>query len=77
MINKSHEQYTEPFINVHGKTGAAQVESTLARLGFCRTAPMGGRMHRYPSCDFKCNVYNSCTDRQELDSMPHDHGNDS
>lgn len=47
----------------HGKTVAAQVKSTLARLGFCRTAPMGGRVYRCPSCDFKCTVYNSCTDR--------------
>jgi hypothetical protein len=57
------KQYTEPFMLEHGKTVAAQVKSTLARLGFCRTAPMGGRVYRCPSCDFKCNVYNSCTDR--------------
>lgn len=57
------KQYTEPFMLEHGKTVAAQVESTLARLGFCRTAPMGGRVYRCPSCDFKCSVYNSCTDR--------------
>ena len=57
------KQYTDPFINEHGKTVAAQVKSTLARLGFCRTAPMGGRVYRCTSCDFKCNIYNSCTDR--------------
>jgi len=45
------KQYTEPFILKYGKTVAAQVESTLARLGFCRTAPMGGRVYRCPSCD--------------------------
>jgi hypothetical protein len=57
------KQYTEPFIAKHGRTTASQVASTLARLGFCRTAPMGGREYRCPSCETKCHVYNSCTDR--------------
>ena len=57
------KQYTQPFMLEYGKTVAAQVESTLARIGFCRTAPMGGRVYRCPNCDFKCSVYNSCTDR--------------
>ena len=57
------KQYAEPFMLEHGKTVAAQVKSTLARLGFCRTAPMGGRVYRCSGCDYKCHVYNSCTDR--------------
>jgi Putative transposase/Transposase zinc-binding domain len=57
------KQYTQPFMLEHGSTIAAQVKSTLARLGFCRTASMGGRLLRCSVCDYQCNIYNSCTDR--------------
>jgi len=42
---------------------AFQVASTLGRIGFCRTPSMGGRIYECTSCDYKCPVYNSCTDR--------------
>ena len=35
----------------------------MLRIGFCRTAPMKGRVYRCPSCDSTVSVYNSCTDR--------------
>jgi len=56
MSIRTIDSYTEPFIAKHGKTTASQVASTLARLGFCRTAPMGGREYRCPSCETKCHV---------------------
>lgn len=57
------KQYTEPFIRKHHQTVSAQVASTLGRIGFCRTPAMGGRTYKCTSCDSKCYVYNSCTDR--------------
>ena len=54
---------TEPFIKQHHPHLSGPVESTLGRIGFCRTAPMKGRVYRCPRCDSKVQVYNSCTDR--------------
>ena len=42
---------------------AAHVESTLARLGHCRTAVLGGHTYRCQQCGEKVSVYNSCSDR--------------
>ena len=40
-----------------------QVQSTLAKLELCRTAPLGGHKYRCDPCDYECCVYNSCGDR--------------
>jgi len=57
------KRYTEPFVaRYHGRL-ATHVESTLLRLGFCRTAAMKGRTYRCVRCDSTVNLYNSCTDR--------------
>ena len=42
---------------------SCHVESTLLRVGFCRTAAMNGRVHHCPRCDATVPLYNSCTDR--------------
>ncbi len=39
------------------------MESTLRRIGFCRTAALKGRLYRCPSCQTEINIYNSCSDR--------------
>ena len=39
------------------------VESTLVRLGFCRTADLGSRDYKCNSCSYNRTVYNSCGDR--------------
>ena len=57
------EQFTPEFIDTYRPGIAAQVESTLARLGFCRTAAMGGRTYGCRTCDSRVSVYNSCADR--------------
>lgn len=57
------KQYTATFIERDHDRLSSHVESTLLRIGFCRTAPMKGRVYRCPSCDSKVPVYNSCTDR--------------
>jgi len=55
--------YTPDLISKYRPVLAQQVESTLARIGFCRTAPMGGRTYQCPRCERKASMYNSCTDR--------------
>jgi len=40
-----------------------QVQSTLAKLELCRTAPLGGHKYRCEPCDYECCIYNSCGDR--------------
>ena len=57
------KQYTEPFVERYHDRLSCHVESTLLRIGFCRTAAMNGRMYHCPSCDSKVPLYNSCTDR--------------
>ena len=57
------KRYTPAFIAKHRPHIAAQVRSTLARIGFCRTAPLGGRTYQCQSCKSEIPVYNSCTDR--------------
>jgi hypothetical protein len=57
------KQYTEPFVERYYDHLSCHVESTLLRIGFCRTAPMNGRVYRCPNCDSKAILYNSCTDR--------------
>jgi hypothetical protein len=57
------KQHTESFVERYYGHLSCHVESTLLRIGFCRTAPMKGRVYRCPSCDSKVPVYNSCTDR--------------
>ena len=39
------------------------MSSTLARIGFCRTAALGGRTYQCQQCYWKVSIYNSCTDR--------------
>lgn len=39
------------------------MSSTLARIGFCRTAPLGGRTYECHSCKSQVSIYNSCSDR--------------
>lgn len=57
------KRYTPEFIDKYRPTLSRQVESTLARLGFCRTAPLGGRTYACNQCRTKISLYNSCTDR--------------
>lgn len=57
------KQYTEPFVERYHHRLSSHVESTLLRIGFCRTAPLKGRKYRCPKCDSTVPVYNSCTDR--------------
>jgi hypothetical protein len=57
------KHYTEPFVKRHYPHLSCHVESTLLRIGFCRTPPMKGRVYQCPSCDSKVPLYNSCTDR--------------
>jgi len=40
-----------------------QVQSTLAKLSLCRTAPLGGHQYRCRDCEHVTTVYNSCGDR--------------
>jgi hypothetical protein len=57
------KRYTPAFLAKHRPQIAAQVESTLTRIGFCRTAPLGGRTYQCQRCHAKVSQYNSCTDR--------------
>ena len=57
------KRFTPAFIAKHRETTAAQVESTLARIDFCRTAPMGGRTFTCKTCESQVSMYNSCGDR--------------
>jgi hypothetical protein len=57
------KQHTAAFIERDYDHLSSHVESTLLRIGFCRTAPMNGHVYRCPNCDLKVPVYNSCTDR--------------
>ena len=57
------KRYTPDFIGKYRPILSRQVESTLARLGFCRTAPMGGRTYACRQCQTTISLYNSCTDR--------------
>ncbi|MFV2068906.1 MAG: transposase [Pirellulales bacterium] len=56
-------EHASGFVAKHSRQAAPQVRSTLAKLSLCRTAAMGGRTLRCPSCDHRCAVYNSCGDR--------------
>ncbi len=42
---------------------AWQVQSTLTRIGYCRTAPLGSHVYHCCQCDHRVTVYNSCGDR--------------
>jgi len=57
------KRFTPDFVAQHRHHLARQVESTLARIGFCRTAPMGGRTYACDQCQTKVSLYNSCADR--------------
>ncbi len=56
-------QFVPAFIAKYRPTIACQVESTVARIGFCRTAAMGGRTYECYTCRTNVSLYNSCTDR--------------
>ena len=45
------KRFTPAFIAKYRESIAAQVESTLARIDFCRTAPMGGRTFTCTTCE--------------------------
>ncbi len=57
------KQHTAAFIAANLGKLSAHVESTLMRIGFCRTAAMNGRKYECPGCSSQVNLYNSCTDR--------------
>ncbi len=57
------KRYTPDFVDMYRPNISRQVESTLARIGFCRTAPLGGRTYACQQCQTSVSVYNSCTDR--------------
>lgn len=57
------KRFTPEFIEKYRPSIAAHVGSTLARLGFCRTAAMGGRTYRCGNCQSQVSMYNSCADR--------------
>ena len=56
-------RYTESYVTKHFDSLSAQVESTLVRLGFCRTADLGSRNYQCNGCSYSRTVYNSCGDR--------------
>jgi hypothetical protein len=56
-------EHASGFVAKHAGQAAPQVRSTLAKLSLCRTAALGGRTLRCPSCGHRCAVYNSCGDR--------------
>lgn len=56
-------KYTPLFIAKQRNSLAWQVESTLARIGFCRTKPLGSHVYHCGQCDHRVTVYNSCGDR--------------
>lgn len=56
-------QYTPRFVDEHRSQAVGQVQSVLAKLSLCRTAALGGHVHRCPRCDHRSHVYNSCIDR--------------
>lgn len=56
-------RYVPKFLVEHRPHVAAHVESTLARLGFCRTSALGGRTYDCRQCGEAVSVYNSCGDR--------------
>ena len=56
-------RYTESYVTKFFNSLSAQVESTLVRLGFCRTADLGSRNYQCNGCDYSRTVYNSCGDR--------------
>ena len=57
------KRYTPNYVARYRPQIAAQVSSTLARIGFCRTAAMGGRTYECQQCQTKVSLYNSCADR--------------
>lgn len=57
------KRFTPAFIAKYRESTAAQVESTFARIDFCRTAPMGGRTFTCKTCESQVSMYNSCGDR--------------
>ena len=56
-------RYTESYVTKHFNSLSAQVESTLVRIGFCRTADLGSRNYQCNGCSYGRTVYNSCGDR--------------
>ena len=56
-------KYTPSFFAKQGNSLAWQVESTLTRIGFCRTKPLGSHVYHCGQCDHRVTVYNSCGDR--------------
>ena len=47
----------------HADTLAWQVESTLTRIGYCRTPSLGSHVYHCGQCDHRVTVCNSCGDR--------------
>ena len=56
-------RYTPEFVRQHPGQAVPQVQSTLAKLGLCRTAALGGHSYHCDACHTGCVVYNSCGDR--------------
>ena len=56
-------RYGPAFIADRGDRLTPQHRKVLAALAACRTAEMGGRIHRCDVCQSETNLYNSCGDR--------------
>ena len=56
-------KYTPIFIAKQADSLAWQVQSTLTRIGFCRTQSLGSHVYNCGQCDHRVTVYNSCGDR--------------
>lgn len=56
-------KYTPAFIATQANALAWQVQSTLTKIGFCRTEPLGFHVYHCDQCDYRVTVYNSCGDR--------------
>jgi hypothetical protein len=56
-------KYTPLFIAKQADGLAWQVQSTLNRIGFCRTKSLGSHVYHCGQCDHRVTVHNSCGDR--------------
>jgi Putative transposase/Transposase zinc-binding domain len=56
-------RYTPLFFAKQGDSLAWQVESTLTRIGYCRTKSLGSHVYHCGQCDHRVTVHNSCGDR--------------
>ena len=56
-------EHTLGFVGRYARQAVPQVQSVLAKIELCRSKVLGGHTYECPSCQHRCQVYNSCTDR--------------